>query len=382
MNDISFIINNLGEDSPNHDHSVVPPLIQSSNFHFNTIAAFTQALANEKDIPIYSRGNNPTVSLLAQKIAALENAQDCLLFGSGSAAIASAIMSQVKTGDHVICVQSPYSWTYKLLTELLNRFKVEVSFVDGTDINAITGALKENTTLLVLESPNTIYFDLQDLEACAVFAHKNNITTVIDNSYSSPLGQNPINFGIDLVCHSATKYLNGHSDVVAGAVCGSKEKINQIFYSEFMTLGGILSPFNAWLLLRGLRTLPIRLEAIGRTTYAVVEHLSTHAKIAKIHYPHHKSHAQYELAQRQMSHNTGLFSVELATSDMAKISTFCESLKRFKMAVSWGGYDSLILPTCIFRTATAQPVNLVRISIGLEPAGELIADLDQALGVI
>jgi cystathionine beta-lyase/cystathionine gamma-synthase len=214
--DISHIINELGETRDQWMGSVSPPIFQSSNFCFPTVAEMRACMSEEMDVPFYTRGHNPTVAVLRKKLAALEAAEECLVFSSGSAAVAAAVMANLKAGDHVVCVQKPYSWTHKLLTKLLGRFGVESTFIDGCDPEEWAQNCRPNTRLFMLESPNSMTFELQDIRAVAKIAQARGITTVIDNSYSTPLNQRPIEMGIDITVHSASKYLSGHSDMVAG----------------------------------------------------------------------------------------------------------------------------------------------------------------------
>lgn len=381
---INEIITHLGEDRQKYFNAVAPPIIQTSNFVFDTIDDLRLAISNELEHHIYTRGNNPTVEILRKKLAALEYAEDALVLSSGAAAVAAAVLANCKMGDHIICVQKPYSWTYKLLNKFLVRFGVSHDFIDATDMDTIRNAVQPNTSILYLESPNSLTFELQDLEACAALAKAHNIVTIIDNSYCSPLYQNPIKYGIDLVIHSGTKYLNGHSDVVNGVICGSKEMIHKIFSSEFMTLGMNISPHDASLIIRGLRTLPIRMERIERTTQQVIAYLNAHDKVESILYPFHPSFPQLSLAKKQMKGCGGLFSIMLASQDKVEIANFVHSLDRFLMAVSWGGYESLKMPTLAFHDIpgipdSPVPYNLVRLSIGLEDADYLIENLDKAL---
>ena len=384
INDILF---HLGEDRSKYFNAVSPPIIQSSNFAFDTLADFRAAIADEMNQHIYTRGNNPTVQILRQKLAALEGTEEALVFASGSGAIAAAILSQVKQGDHVVCVASPYAWTKILLMEYLPKFGVTHTFVDGTNFAEVEGAFQENTSLLYLESPNSLTFELQDLEACAKLAKSKGVVTCIDNSYTSPLFQNPHALGIDLVVHSGTKYLNGHSDVVFGVICGSKEMLQPIFVNEFMTLGGILSPHDAALILRGLRTLPLRMQRSHDSAMIITERLASHPKIERVIYPFHPSFPQYELAQKQMQGAGGLFSVLTTAKTKAEAEAFFHKLERFTLAVSWGGHESLVIPTVAFydipgRPDSPLPFNLVRFYIGLEDAEWLLEDLEQALEVL
>ncbi len=379
--DISYILNVLGEDRENYFNAVAPPIMQTSNFAFKTVEEFREATKNELQSHFYTRGNNPTTEILRKKIAALEKTEDCLLFSSGVAAIAAAILNTVKNGDHVICVESPYSWTSYLLKNIAPQYGITTTFVDGKNIENFTAAIRANTKLIFLESPNTFWFDLQDIRAVTDLAKKHRITTAIDNSYCTPLYQQPYTLGVDLVCHTATKYLSGHSDVVAGVICGSKEKIDSIFRNEYMTFGAVLSPHDAWLMLRGLRTLPLRLEQSVSSTEKVIAHFMEHEKVEKIIYAFHPAHPQFELAKKQMKRGGGLFAMLLKTNDPKKIENFCDHLNRFLLAVSWGGYESLVFPACI-KTGSDYPVNFVRFYIGLEAPEVLIADIEQALQYI
>jgi len=389
MNDdfqnLAYIINILGENENTEVMPVTPPIYQTSNFYFKTVQHFREAISDEKKNWIYSRGNNPTINLLCRKLAALENADDALVFGSGMAAISSAILSNVKSGDHVICVQNPYSWTDTLLnTNILPRFGVQVTMVNGSSTEAITSAVRPETTLIYLESPNSWTFELQDLQAIGSFARQHGIVTIIDNSYCTPVFQQPIRHGIDLVVHTASKYLGGHSDVVAGVCCGSKEMIAKIFSNEFQTLGGILSPFNAWLILRGLRTLPIRMEHVSNVTQQIIGFLKKQSKVKRIYYPFDQGDKQYELSKSQMKKGSGLFTIEVdATTDA--IESFCNNLTYWRMAVSWGGFESLVIPSCTFVRPglySALPGNLIRFSVGLEDAETLIQDIDKNLKLL
>lgn len=384
---LSEILYHLGENRKDYFNSVSPPIIQSSNFVFDSLNDFRNAFAEEMDSNIYTRGNNPTVAILRKKLAALEKAEDCLVFGSGASANAMAILSQVHQGAHVVCVKNSYSWTFKMLTEYLPKFGVTHTFVDGTNLEEIEAAIQPNTTLLFLESPTSIVLDIQDLKACAAIAKKHGIVTAIDNSYSSPIFQRPIEHGIDIVIHSGTKYLNGHSDVVIGVVCASKEIIEKMFYAEFMTLGAIISPNDAMLVIRGLRTLELRLKRCHESTMKITSFLENHPKIEKVNYPFSPKSPQYDLAKSQMDGAGGLFSIHLKTDSMEKAEAFFNQLKRFSLAVSWGGHESLVLPFCAFynvpgKEDTTLPFNLVRIYIGLEDPDWLMEDLEQALSLI
>jgi cystathionine beta-lyase/cystathionine gamma-synthase len=375
----SFIINQLAEDREKYFNSVAPPIIQTSNFAYPTVDEFADAVKHEKDVPIYTRGHNPTVNMLCQKMAALEGAEDCLMVASGAAAITNSVMSQVRAGDHIVSVKDPYSWAVHLMDKILPRFGVETTFIDGTKLDNFEKACTEKTKLIYLESPNSWTFELQDLTHISEFAKSKGITTVIDNSYCTALCQRPIDLGIDLVIYSATKYYNGHSDVVAGAICGSREKITNIFHNEFMTFGNILAPQNAWLMLRSLRTLPIRLKQSSESTVQIIEFLKDHPKIERIWYPFDENNLQFELAQNQMKMPMGMFTIALKNKDINAIKKFCESLQYFLIAVSWGGHESLIMPKCAFVGEGDPQVSMIRFYIGLEESDVLIEDLEKSL---
>ncbi|NDK55087.1 trans-sulfuration enzyme family protein [Pontibacter fetidus] len=384
--DLSYILNELGEDRELYFNAVSPPIVQTSNFACKSVAKMREMLKNEPEVYFYTRGNNPTVTILEKKLAALEGAEHAIAFGSGIAAVSAAVLSQVKAGDHVVCIKKPYSWTNALMQKFLPRFGVEVTMVDGTDANNYKQALKPNTTLLYLESPNSMTFELQDIAAVVNIAKAHNCSTIIDNSFATPLFQNPLALGVDLVVHSCTKYIGGHSDAMGGVICGKRETINRIFEGEFMTLGAILSPHDAWLLLRGLRTLPVRMERIAATTQKVVAYLHQHPKVEQVYYPFLETNPQYELAKQQMRNNTGQFTILLRTNEIEKVDLFCDSLKHFLMAASWGGHESLIYPmAAAYNSAnykSSLPFNLIRFYIGLEDADYLIKDLEQALAKV
>lgn len=375
---LSYIINILGENDDTNLNPVSPPIYQTSNFYFKTVDQFRQAISNEKENLVYSRGNNPTINLLCRKLAALEGAADALVFGSGMAAISSAILANVKTGDHVVCVQNPYSWTNTLLnTNVLPKFGVHVSMVDGRSTQEIINAVRPETSVIYLESPNSWTFEVQDLKAISAFARQRGIVTMIDNTFSTPLYQQPVKMGIDLVMHTASKYLGGHSDVVAGVCCGSHEMIGKIFSNEFLTLGGVMSPFNAWLILRGLRTLPVRMEHVSRVTMQLLEFFKTQPKVSRIYYPLLAENEQYALANAQMTKGSGLFTIDFNATPEA-IEKFCNSLTYWRMAVSWGGFESLVIPSCTFVRPglySTLPPTMIRFSVGLEDAESLIEDI-------
>lgn len=384
MDDLSHILTHLGEDRDAYFQAVSPPIIQSSNFYFKTVEELRRKIVHEQKNHIYTRGNNPTTAILRKKIAALEHADDALVFSSGSAAVAAAFLSQLKSGDHIVSVKSAYSWTTKLITNYLPRFGVTHTFVQGNDPQEFGTALRPNTRIIYLESPSTMLFELQDLQAVADLAKKNNLITIIDNSCASAYNQKPLDLGIDVVIHSGTKYFNGHSDVVMGVVCANQKIINSIFSGEFMTLGAILSPHDAFLVIRGMRTYELRMMRANDSGRAVAYFLKTHPKVLQVNYPWGDWHPQNELAKRQMTGGSSLFSIQISASSIEEVEKFVERLKLFLMAVSWGGHESLILPVAAFYNLPGgknpeNPWNLIRLYVGLEDPHLLIDDLKNSL---
>jgi cystathionine beta-lyase/cystathionine gamma-synthase len=385
--DLSYILNELGEERDEYFRAVAPPIVQASNFAFSKVDELRKAFENEYSTWLYSRGLNPTVEILRKKLAALDGAEDCLVFNSGAAAIFAAVLANVKSGDHIVSVKEPYGWAQKMFEVILPRFNITVTYVDGTDVKNFENAIRGTTTIIYLESPNSWFFQLQDLAAVASIAKQKNIITICDNSYSSPIHQQPIALGIDLVLQSATKYIGGHSDTVAGVLSGSAKMIERIFNSEYMNIGSGIQPFNAWLLIRGLRTLPARLEKITRTTTEVVQFLKDHPRVEKIIFPFDPTFPQYELAKKQMSGACGLVTFIIRAEKISTIETFCESLKHILMAVSWGGHESLILPKCAgMRPEAFDPADeghrSLRLYIGLEEPGYIQSDLATAFQAI
>jgi cystathionine beta-lyase/cystathionine gamma-synthase len=381
--DISYILNELGEDHESYFRAVAPPIVQTSNFLFRTVDDMRQAFADEYSTWLYSRGLNPTVDILRKKLAALDGAEDCLVFNSGAAAIFASVFSQVRTGDHIVSVRAPYTWAQRLFEVILPRFGVTHTYIDGTNIANWEAAIQPNTRVFYLESPNSWTFELQDLAAVAALAKQHGNVTICDNSYCTPLYQRPIELGIDLVLQSATKYIGGHSDTVAGVLSGARRLIEPLFNSEYMTVGSGIQPFNAWLLIRGLRTMPMRLEHISNTTRQVVAWLQHQAWVEKVLFPLDPDFPQYPLAKKQMSGACGLLTFFVNCQSAAQIEAFCNSLQHIRMAVSWGGHESLILPKVAGMQAdsfsAAEPLHRsCRLYVGLEEAAYLIADLEQA----
>jgi len=390
--------NKKDETLLNHDNykdqhgAVIPPLYQNSLFTFEDWDSIDKAFDNKADAYIYSRLMNPTVQVAEEKIAQLCRGEKAKLCGSGIAAITSAILHCVNANDHIVTIKNIYGPTNNFIDKYLkNKFNISVTYVDGRNPEGFESAIQENTKLIYLESPASLTLELQDLAAVAEIAKKHGIKTIIDNTWSSPIFQKPLTLGIDIEVHSASKYLGGHSDVVAGVMISDRKTMDSIITAEHELLGAKMAPFEGWLILRSLRTLAIRMKAIMDNTLQVVEYLESHPMVAKVNYPGLESCEQYELGKKQMTGYGGLLSFELKTKNISEIKTFVNSLKLFALGVSWGGHDSLVYAPVISYLKELSPENfaamginasLIRVSIGLEHYSDLIADLAGALNAI
>ncbi|GIV07622.1 MAG: cystathionine gamma-synthase [Fimbriimonadales bacterium] len=379
---LETLLQHLGEEEPFPYGSVTPPIVQTSLFTAQSLRTRNESAGSNEHGYTYTRVSNPTVRLAEQKIAALENTEDALCFSSGMAAIASAILTFAESGAHVICVETAYPPTRMLLESWLTRYGVQATFVSGECIEEFEQALQPNTRVIYLESPSSMYFRLQDLRAVSQLAQARGVLTMCDNSWATPLYQNPHALGIDIVLHSASKYLGGHSDLLAGVVAGRIEHLQQVRTTREL-LGGVLEPFGGWLLLRGLRTLPIRMERAHRSGLQVAEWLAMQPPIAKVNHPGLPQHPQHALARTQMRGYGSLFSFETHPITEAQAYTFTERLRLFRFGCSWGGYESLLLGWAqAIPDAHGKVPWLFRIYIGLESPDDLIRDLQEALDAL
>ena len=384
MDDTTYILHHMGEDGFPHN-AVNPPIFQTSNFCFDGFDSFQKGLNDELSTCLYTRGNNPTVNLVEQKIAALEHGEKAKLLGSGAAAITNAVMSCVSAGDHVICVKNAYGWATKLIGTYLQRFGVAHSFVDGTDTEAIERAIRPSTKVIYLESPTSNTFLLQDIPVITEIARARHIKTIIDNTWATPYYCNPIDYGVDLVVHSASKYLGGNSDLVAGVVIGTEEHMDHLIRTESLQFGAVADPFMSWLLLRGMRTLHVRLPVHFAGALTIAKYLEQNPAVQSVSYPFLDSHPQHELAKKLMRGGSGLLSFRLKTKDLREVKAFTDAFTVFKRAVSWGGYESLVLPEAAAYPADGIPedqLGLVRIHVGLESTDVLIEDLERAFAAM
>lgn len=368
-----------------HDEShafeaVVPPIVQTSLFTFKNYDEMIAAYRGERVRPIYTRGLNPTVRIFEEMLAKLEAAEDAIGFASGMSAISSTILAFVEPGDRIVAVKHVYPDAFRLFGTHLKRMRIDVTYVDGRDEEAVAKALP-GARLFYMESPTSWVMDTHDVAALTALAKAEGIVTVIDNSWASPVFQQPITLGVDLVIHSASKYLSGHSDVVAGVVAGSKGLISRIRAEAYPYLGGKLSPFDAWLLIRGLRTLPIRMKAHERSALAVARRLAEHPLVETVCHPGLGSHLPPGL-----SGTSGLFS--FIFREGVDVRRFADHLQLFKLGVSWGGHESLVVPGEVVLAQKAEPNSAVafgisprslRLHVGLEGTEALWSDLETAI---
>ncbi|MGB9683099.1 MAG: trans-sulfuration enzyme family protein [bacterium] len=379
---VKTLISHYWEDPERFLGAISPPIFEASNFAFSSYEELEEYQEGKIKKYVYTRGINPTTEILENKLAVLEKGERCKVFSSGVSAISAALLSLLRSGDHIIGVSSVYNPTYEIISTYLSRFDVSSTFVDGKDIMNIKEAIRPNTRLIYLESPTSFTFEIQDLPNIARIAKDRGIYTIIDNTWATPYFQNPIEYGIDIVVHSASKYLGGHSDLVGGAVVTREELIGNI-EREASLIGGTLGPFEAWLILRGLRTLPLRMNAHYQNAMKIASFLETHKRIVKVNYPGLSSYPQYNLAKTLMRGFSGVMSFEMEGKEK-ELKSFINNLKLFKIAVSWGGYESLVFPGRFAfeknrKDNMVLPSQLIRISVGLEDVEDLLEDLDNAL---
>ncbi|MGL4741312.1 MAG: trans-sulfuration enzyme family protein [Sarcina sp.] len=374
------------EEHSKYFGAVAPPIVQTSLFAFKDWDSFLGGITAERENYVYSRGVNPTVEMLEKKIAGLERGEKCKCFASGMAAISSTLFTLLESGDHVLFLNNVYGPAVAYTTAL-KKFGVDFTNIFVDKLEDIEANIKENTKLIYMESPSTMNMEILDLEAVSKIAKSKNILTAIDNTWATPLNQKPITLGIDLVLHSCTKFMGGHSDTVGGAVVGSYSIVDKIFETGYQLGGGVMAPFDAWLIMRGLRTLPQRMEWQRRSIEKFIEALKINPKIRKINHPLCYDEDKRELFEKQMNGYSSLFSVEVDFKDYDDVRNFMNAFNTFKLGVSWGGYESLVLtPNYGNNTESLEKSNIskdtVRFYIGLENVEILIDDLTRALDVI
>ena len=366
---------------------LLPPIYQNSTFRFATAAECAEAFRDEESGYVYTRWGNPTQEVLEQKLAVLEAGEAALATASGMGAVSTALLTALADGGHVVAMENLYSATFQILNEEFPRFGIETTFIDATDPAQIEHAIRADTKVLYLESPTNPLLKLVDLQAAAEIAKAHGLTSMIDNTFATPCGQQPITFGIDVVVHSMTKYISGSGAVIAGAIIGQKEFVVRAKEGSLRNFGAVISPFNAWLTLHGLTTLPLRFAQHSENATRVATFLETHPAVEWVRHPSLPSHPQHELAKRQMDAFGGMITLELKGGRIAG-EHLVDHIQLCSLAVSLGDVRTLIChPASTTHShvpaETRQQIGitdgLVRISVGLEDAEDIIADLGQAL---
>lgn len=384
----SIILEHLADENEKYLHAVVPPVYLTSLHVFDTAEEYLHFDSEKEDAYIYGRERNPTVYLAEQKIAALERGKKALIFASGMAAASSAVMATCHTGSHVICMNNAYGPLRNFLQSFCTeKLGMSVTFVRGTDISEYEQAIRPETSLIVLESPSTFAFSVTDLRKVAALAKQHGIYTYLDNTYCTPIFQKPLEFGIDIVMHTLSKYMGGHSDIIGGLlVSNDLELAKELEHTIRPLYGSIMGPMEAWLVIRGLRTLSVRVHAHQQTALKVAEFLEQHPKIKCVRYPGLASHPQHDLIASQQTGSTGLmtFDINGNKEDAVKV---VNRLQYFKIGCSWGGFESLAIP--VGYNASPEELDFmgiseqtIRIHCGLEECSLLIQDLEQALAVL
>ncbi|MCC0648163.1 aminotransferase class I/II-fold pyridoxal phosphate-dependent enzyme [Clostridioides sp. ZZV15-6598] len=380
------ICTHFGENEIGSYKPITPPIVQTSTFSFDSYEQFLDICNDEKNSYMYTRGTNPTTQLLEKRLAQLEGGEGCKVFSSGMAAISSTLLTLLQNGDHVISLNIIYGQATTFMNSL-SKYGIEHTNVFVKSMEDIEDNIQENTKIIYMESPSSQLMELLDLEAITKIAKEKNIITVIDNTWATPIFQKPIKHGVDVVIHSCSKYIGGNSDVVSGAVISTNKIIDEIFDFAHQNLGAVNSPFNSWLLLRGLRTLPMRLNYQQQSVKKVINFLQQDDRIEIVNHPFCGNKRQKELANKYLLGYASLLSFVIKENDFDKLKKFVNSLKLFQIGVSWGGYESLVLPA--FKGINQEQLEKrkmskmhVRLYVGIEDADSLIEDLKQALDSI
>jgi len=375
-----------GEPRPKPAHALVTPIVQTATYSFNNTQELIDHFDGKIDRVEYGRYGNPTQRIAEAKLAALEGAGDCLLFASGMAAMTTTLFAILSRGTHVVVTDDSYRRTRQFLNQTLQRYGIEVSTVPAGDYEALEDAIRPTTRALVSESPTNPYNRIMDLARFADIGRRHRVKTVIDGTFATPYNQRPLEFGIDLVMHSATKFLGGHNDLLAGAVLGSRDLVDAVRSLQAIT-GAVIDPFAAYLLVRGLKTFALRMERQNANAQALAEFLAGHPHVGTVHYAGLPSHPQHEVARKQMRGYGGVVSFEVR-GDLAAASRVVDGCRIPYIASSLGGVESLIEQPAIMsfyelttdeRLAIGIKDSLIRYSVGIEDAEDLIADLGQAL---
>lgn len=375
-----------GTDPVRKNGPLSTPIYQTSTFE---VTDNEQQLRATPTDMFYTRYGNPTCTVVERAIAKLEGADAALLFASGMCAITTSILALIKAGDHIVSQEDIYGGVGKFLTYWLPKFGVEITFVPTNDYDQHARAIQSNTRMLYLESPTNPTLKIVDLKKMASLARQHNLITMIDSTFATPMNQRPVEFGIDLVAHSGTKFFSGHSDLICGVVSGRKDLIETI-HDTRTSLGGVMDPHAAWLMLRGIKTLAVRVQRHNENALRIAQYLAGNPKVKRVYYPFAENHPQRALAMESMQGGGGVLTFEVnGTGEDAR--QVAESLKLFTLAPSLGGVDSLLsipvltshaMISAEHRRKMGITEQMIRLSVGIENADDLIADLDQALAAV
>ena len=375
-----------GEDREKHYGAVSVPIYSASLFAFQDADEGIAIHNCDKPGYFYSRLGNPTQDALEKAVAELEGGEDSLAFASGMAAISAAILTFVKNGDHVVAPRSMYSTTTNLLAYIAGNFGIETTFVDATDADAYRAAVRPNTKIFWIETPSNPSVQITDIRAVVEAARQCGSATIADNTFATPFNQQPLAMGVDISVHSATKYLGGHSDLTAGVMIGKKENIEKARHGASKFFGGNIAPQVAWLVLRGIKTLALRMERHNENAAELARFLTEHPKSLEVFYPGLESHSNHEIAARQMKGFGGMIGLDVGSAEAAK--KFVNSVKLCTFATSLGGVETIVQPTALMTHATISAEErasagisdgLLRISVGVEDIRDIVADIEQAL---
>ncbi len=367
--------------------SATVPIYQTSTFSFESAEYGAQCFTGERDGFIYTRIANPTIKALEQQIAVLENGYGAIAVSSGMAAVTTIYLALMSSGDHIVSTDAIYGPSRNVMEKQFSRFGFQSTYLDTTDIEAVKKAIRPNTKILYIETPSNPTMSVSDLKACAEIAHANNILLVVDNTFSSPYLQKPIDFGADIVFHSMTKFINGHADIVAGVIITKEQSIYTQLRNMMISLGCNMDPHQAYMVIRGLKTLAIRIDRAQENAAKVADFLEAHPKVAWVKYPGLKSHPQYEVSKKQMSGSGSMISFGLK-SGFTGAKTLMNSVRLALLAVSLGGVETLIQHPASMTHSKVSPEDklksgitddLIRFAVGIEDAADIIADLEQGL---
>ena len=388
MNDKPFttLAVHAGEDRTKNHGAVSVPIYSASVFAFSDADEGIAIHNYEKPGYFYGRLGNPTQEALESVMAELESGEDALAFASGMAAISAAVLTFANKGDHIVAPESMYSTATNLFRYLSESFGIDTSFIDATDANNYRSAARENTKIFWIESPSNPTVQITDINAVAAIARELGIATIADNTFATPYNQRPLEMGVDVSVHSATKYLGGHSDLTAGVMIGSHSVIERARHGASKFFGGNIAPQVAWLVLRGIKTLALRMERHNANAYAIAHMLASHAKADAVYYPGLESQPNHEIANAQMKGYGGMIGLDLATAEAAK--AFVNNVKLCTFATSLGGVETIVQPSALMTHSNLSPQEraaagisdgLIRISVGIEDVDDLMNDLKQAL---